>query len=73
MDLRKRRWEGTDWIDLAQNRDQCRVLMSTVMNSINYLVKWGGVKSNSTHSALRQLIGILCQPRVIMMMKKLVE
>jgi hypothetical protein len=33
----------------------------------------GGVKSNWVHSALRPLIGLLCQPRVIMMMEKLVE
>jgi hypothetical protein len=34
----------------------------------------GGVESNWVHSALRPLIGLLCQPRVvIMMMEKLVE
>jgi hypothetical protein len=32
-----------------------------------------GVESNWVHSALRPLIGLLCQPRVIMMMEKLVE
>jgi hypothetical protein len=26
------RWYGLDWIDLAQDRDQWRVLMNTVMN-----------------------------------------
>jgi hypothetical protein len=31
------------------------------------------VESNCVHSALRPLIGLLCQPRVIMMMEKLVE
>jgi hypothetical protein len=36
------------------------------------LVYWG-VESNWVHSALRLLIGLLCQPRVIMMMEKLVE
>jgi hypothetical protein len=25
-------WVGMDWIDLAQNRDQWRALVSTVMN-----------------------------------------
>jgi hypothetical protein len=25
-------WAGMDWIDLAQDRDQCRALVSTVMN-----------------------------------------
>jgi hypothetical protein len=31
------------------------------------------VASKWVHSALRPLIGLLCQPRVIMMMEKLVE
>jgi hypothetical protein len=25
-------WDGMDWIDLAQNRDQRRALVNTVMN-----------------------------------------
>jgi hypothetical protein len=33
----------------------------------------GGVESNWVHSTLRPPIGLLCQPRVIMMMEKLVE
>jgi hypothetical protein len=32
MDLRERRWDGIDWIDLAQDRDQWRALVNTVMN-----------------------------------------
>jgi hypothetical protein len=32
MDLRERRWNGMDWIDLAQDRDQWRALVITVMN-----------------------------------------
>jgi hypothetical protein len=32
-----------------------------------------GVESNWVHSALRPLIGLLCLPRMIMMMEKLVE
>jgi hypothetical protein len=32
MDLGKTGWEGMDWIDLAQDRDQWRALVSTVMN-----------------------------------------
>jgi hypothetical protein len=32
MDLREIGWDGMDWIDLAQDRDQRRVLMKTVMN-----------------------------------------
>jgi hypothetical protein len=26
------RWDGMDWIDLAQDRDQWRTLVNTVMN-----------------------------------------
>jgi hypothetical protein len=32
MDLREIVWDGTDWIDLAQDRDQWRALVNTVMN-----------------------------------------
>jgi hypothetical protein len=32
MDLREIRWGGTDWIDLAQGRDQWRALVKKVMN-----------------------------------------
>jgi hypothetical protein len=32
MDLGEIGWGGMDWIDLAQDRDQWRVLMNTVMN-----------------------------------------
>jgi hypothetical protein len=32
MDLREREWDGVDWIDLAQNRDQWRALVRAVMN-----------------------------------------
>jgi hypothetical protein len=32
IDLRERGWDGMDWIDLAQDRDQWRVLVNTVMN-----------------------------------------
>jgi hypothetical protein len=32
MDLREIRWDGMDWIDLAQNRYQWRALVNTVMN-----------------------------------------
>jgi hypothetical protein len=30
--LRERGWDGMDWIDLAQDRDQWRALANTVMN-----------------------------------------
>jgi hypothetical protein len=32
MDLRGIGWDGLDLIDLAQDRDQWRVLVNTVMN-----------------------------------------
>jgi hypothetical protein len=32
IDLKKIGWVGMDWIDLAQDRDQWRALMNTVMN-----------------------------------------
>jgi hypothetical protein len=32
MDLREIGWGGMDWIDLARDRNQWRVLVSTVMN-----------------------------------------
>jgi hypothetical protein len=30
--LREIGWDGVDWIDLAQDRDQWRPLVNTVMN-----------------------------------------
>jgi hypothetical protein len=32
MDLREIGWDGGDWIDLAQDRDQWRPLVNAVMN-----------------------------------------
>jgi hypothetical protein len=32
MDLREIGWDGMYWIDLAQDRDQWRALVKTVMN-----------------------------------------
>jgi hypothetical protein len=32
MDLREIRWDGIDWIDVAQYRDRWRALVNTVMN-----------------------------------------
>jgi hypothetical protein len=32
MDLREIGWDGGDWIDLAQDRDQWRAFMRAVMN-----------------------------------------
>jgi hypothetical protein len=32
MDLREIRWDGMDWIDVAQDRGQWRALVKAVMN-----------------------------------------
>jgi hypothetical protein len=32
MNLRDIGWGGTDWVDLAQDKDQWRPLVNTVMN-----------------------------------------
>jgi hypothetical protein len=32
IDLREMGWDGVDWINLAQYRDQWRALVNTVMN-----------------------------------------
>jgi hypothetical protein len=32
MDLREIGWDGIDWIDLAQDRDQWRALVNAVIN-----------------------------------------
>jgi len=32
MGLREMGWENVDWIQLAQDRDQWRVVVNTVMN-----------------------------------------
>jgi len=32
MDLRVIGWEGADWMHLAQDRDQWRAVVNTVMN-----------------------------------------
>jgi hypothetical protein len=32
MDLREMGWDGRDWVELAQDREQWRALVNTVMN-----------------------------------------
>jgi hypothetical protein len=32
MDLRETGWESVDWIQLAQDRDQCQAIVNMVMN-----------------------------------------
>jgi hypothetical protein len=32
VDLREMGWDGVDWIDMAQDRDQWRALVNMVLN-----------------------------------------
>jgi hypothetical protein len=32
MDLRETGWDGVDWIDMAQDKDQWRALVNIVLN-----------------------------------------
>jgi hypothetical protein len=32
IDLKEVGWDGVDWIDMAQDRDQWKALVNTVMN-----------------------------------------
>jgi hypothetical protein len=32
IDLREIEWDGVDWIELAQDREQCRALVNKVVN-----------------------------------------
>jgi hypothetical protein len=32
MDLREIGWDGVDWIDMAQDGDQWRALVNTILN-----------------------------------------
>jgi hypothetical protein len=47
MDLREIGWDSMDWIDLAQDRDQWRALVKTVMN-LRVLYKAGKYLSSCT-------------------------
>jgi hypothetical protein len=37
MDLRERGWDGIDWTELAQDKDQWRALVNMVMNAGKFL------------------------------------
>jgi hypothetical protein len=41
MDLREIGWDGVDWIDMAQDRDQWRALVNTVLNLQGSIKCWG--------------------------------
>jgi hypothetical protein len=47
MNLREIGWDGIDWIDLAQNRDQWRALVNTAMN-LRFLYNAGKFLSSCT-------------------------
>jgi hypothetical protein len=40
MDLREIGWDGMDWIEVAQDRDQWRALVNTVMNLRGSIKCW---------------------------------
>jgi hypothetical protein len=40
IDLRERGWDGMDWIDLAQYRDQWRALVNILMNVRGSIKCW---------------------------------
>jgi hypothetical protein len=44
MDLREMRWDGMDWIDLSQDRDQWKALVNTTMNLFHKML---GIDKNS--------------------------
>jgi hypothetical protein len=39
MDLREIRWDGMDFIDLAEDRDQWRALVNKLMN-LREILEW---------------------------------
>jgi hypothetical protein len=56
MDLGEIGWDGVDWIDVAQDRNQCRSLVNTVMNLrvpikcwevLEWLLNWRLLKKGS--------------------------
>jgi hypothetical protein len=56
IDLREIGWGVMDWIDVAQDREQCRALVNTVMNLrvplrcweiLEWLCKWRLLKKGS--------------------------
>jgi hypothetical protein len=45
MYLREIGWDGMDWIDLAQDRDQWRALVNTVMKAAQLAASQEGLSS----------------------------
>jgi hypothetical protein len=48
-DLRERRWRAMDWIELAEDREQSRALVNTVM-------KWTRVKTDNPRTTVSQQV-----------------
>jgi hypothetical protein len=49
VDLGEIEWDGMDWIDVAQDRDQWRALVNTVMNLRSSVKCWEVLKKGSAH------------------------
>jgi hypothetical protein len=59
LDLRETGWDGTYWIDLAQDRDQWRALMNMVMNlEVSHVEKFSSRSAIGGFSRRAQLHGI---------------
>jgi hypothetical protein len=50
-----------------------KLICINYLKAIIFVIGIVGMEFSWVHSALRPLIGLMCQPRVIMMMEKLVE
>jgi hypothetical protein len=48
MDLRETGWGRVEWIQLAQDRDRCRVLVNIVMN-LRVLAPWSELVIYNTY------------------------
>jgi hypothetical protein len=60
MDLREIGWDGVDWIDMAQYRDQWRALVNTVLN-LRVPQNAGGVLEG-LHNSLKIRFNIIAPP-----------
>jgi hypothetical protein len=63
MDLREIGWDGVDWIDMAQDRDQWRALVNTVLNlrvhkMLGGFLKGCRIDSSSRRAQLRKYLGM---------------
>jgi hypothetical protein len=61
MDLREVGWDGVDWIDTAQDRDQWRALVNTVLNlrvprNTGGFLRGCTIDSSSRRAHIRKLV-----------------